>query len=121
MPLTLAAAINTLRKEAEQERSYGNLQSSLSTLATSSCECTECQKRNYGNTIPADFEGLIVELSCLSETVGVTYEQLFPPEDPLSRVIETAAAPVTPPRRDSPGVAPVILDRIYRTLIDEQS
>lgn len=98
MPLTLAATINTLRKEVEQERSYGNLMSSLATITISSCECADCQKRNYVNHIPADFCGLIVQLSCLVETPSPTYTDLFGDD-------EADAAPPSPPLPQGPTVS----------------
>jgi hypothetical protein len=78
MPLTLTASINALRKEAEElVAKAGTLTTTISTITISSCECADCQKRNYVNDIPADFYGLIVELSCLVETPSPTYADLF--------------------------------------------
>jgi hypothetical protein len=78
MPLTLTASINALRKEAEElVAKAGTLTTTISTITISSCECADCQKRNYVNDIPADFCGLIVELSCLVETPSPTYADLF--------------------------------------------
>lgn len=98
MPLTLAANINALRKEAEElVAKAGTLTTTLATIITTTCECAGCQKRNYVNTTPADFCGLIVQLSCLTETPSPTYADLFGADD--------EGSPVSPAMKQGPTVS----------------
>jgi hypothetical protein len=99
MPLTLAASINALRKEAEElVARAGNLTTTISIITISSCTCADCQKRNYVHTTPADFCGLIVQLSCLVETPSPTYADLFGDD-------ESGVSPPAPPLPQGPTVS----------------